>query len=209
MKKISLPTIIILLCVTGFAQTSTERIYIKGGNSAWENFKKELYQYPAFEVGIVEYKNGQRFKSTMNYNKVLTTIQFIDEKGDTLAMSNEETINFITIGNDVFYYNPSCMQEVKSYGKVKLLKNERIRIADKQKTGGYGIPNAAGTIESIDRMDTRFMYNQLDINESLLLSKLTSFYLAYDENRVVPASKKNALGDEVGIILWIRRGYRP
>lgn len=193
MKSISIVSIIFLLSTTGFTQTSTERIYIKGGNSAWENFMKEVYYYPSFEAGIIEYKNGKRFKSSMNYNKVLGTIQFIDEKGDTLSMSNEESINFITIGKDIFIYNPICMREMKRDGKVKLFKREMVRIADKQKIGAFGIPNTSGSIESIDRVDTRLTYNKLDINESLLLTKVSSFYLKYDKNQVVPASKKNFL----------------
>jgi hypothetical protein len=141
----------ILLCATTFAQTSTERIYIKGGNAAWENFMKEIFLYPSFETGIVEYKNGQRFKSDMNYNKALGTIQFIDEKGDTLSMSNEESISFISIGADKFIYAPMCLQILKGNEKIALLKNETVKIADKHKTGGYGIPSASGSIESIDR----------------------------------------------------------
>lgn len=175
------------------AQTSTERIYIKGGNSAWENFMNEIYMYSKFEYGIVEYKNGQRFKSNMNYNKALGTVQFIDEKGDTLAMNNEESIRSITIGDDKYIYDPECMQTVVTSDNVKLYKRETVRIADKQKTGGYGIPNSAGTIESIDRIDTRPNYNQIDLNESLLISKVTTFYIENAKGEKLPASKKNIL----------------
>lgn len=185
--------ILSLLNVSSFAQTSTQSIYIKGGESARENFMKEIYQYPAFESGIVEYRNGQRYKSNLNYNRALGRIQFIDEKGDTLALANEESITSVTIGTVVFLYNPSCLQSVKSEGKVKLLKNERVRIADKQKTGGYGIPNSSGSIESIDNVYANTGFKQLDINETLLLSKVTYFYVENDEKQPVPASKKNIL----------------
>src|SRR5688500_7310083 len=111
MKRIHLLSLsLILCCAAATGQMSIERIYIKGGNSAWENYMKEIYLYPSFEGGIVEYKNGQRFKGTLNYNKVLGTIQFIDEKKDTLAITNEDSISFISIGNDVFIFNPTCVQ---------------------------------------------------------------------------------------------------
>lgn len=184
----------VLVSVATFAQTSTQRIHIKGGNDAWENFMKEIYRYPSFEQGIVEYKNGQRFKSVMNYNKALGTIQFIDEKGDTLAMTNEESIGTINIGNDVFIYAPECLLALKNSGKSSLYKNEKVRIADKLKTGSYGIPNSTGTIESIDRIDTRLSYNQIDINESLLLSKVTTYFLENEKGEIFTASKKNVLG---------------
>lgn len=180
-------------CVSVNAQTSTQRIYIKGGNTAWENFMKEIFMYPAFETGLVEYKNGKQFKSTLNYNKVLGTVQFIDEKGDTLAMNNEENISSVTIGNDVFRFEPECLLTLKAEEKASLYKREIVRIADKLKTGGYGIPNSTGTIQSIDRLDTRLTYNQVDLNESLLISKVTTFYIENQKGERLPASKKNIL----------------
>ena len=199
MKKIQLALIaMIVITTTANSQTSIERINIKGGSSAWDNFYKEIYRYPGFQTGIVEYKNGKRSKGSLNYNKVLGTIQFISEKGDTLSLSEEETIAKVTIDNDVFYYSPyaeppTCLQEVKAAPKLKLVKSERLRIADKQKIGGLGIANSTGTIESIDRLDTKANYNQVDINENLLLSKTTNFYLETSRKDLVPASRKNVL----------------
>jgi hypothetical protein len=195
MKKMRLTIVaLIAICTSAFAQKTVQRIEIQGGATAWENFYKQIYSYPSFEPGVVEYKNGQRFAGSLNYNKVIGAIQFLDEKGDTLAISNEESIQLITIGNDEFFYlAPECFQEVRDGGKFKLVKNERIRIADKQKVGGLGIANSTGTIESIDRLDTRSTYNQIDINEKLLLNKTTKYYLETDKNGLVPASKKNIL----------------
>jgi hypothetical protein len=196
MKKIIITTLCLVTSfATTFAQTSTQRIYIKGGNDAWDNFIKEIFLYPSFESGIVEYKNGQRFKSKMNYNKAIGGIEFIDEKGDTLAMSNEENISFISIGNDKFIYAPMCLQILKGNEKLALLKHETLRIADKHKTGSYGIPNSSGTIESIDRLDTRLNYNQIEINENLLISKVTTFYIENEKGEIFVASRKNVINN--------------
>jgi hypothetical protein len=129
----------------------------------------------------------------MNYNKVLGTIQFISEKGDTLALSNEETISDVSIGTTVFIYNPMCLATISSDDKVKLYKREVVRIADKQKTGGYGIPNSSGTIASVDHADSWLARNQIDINESLLISKVTTFYIENEKGEIMPAAKKNIL----------------
>jgi hypothetical protein len=192
-RNIIVSACFILLSITTIAQTSTQRIYIKGGNNARENFINEIFTYPSFEPGIVEYKNGQRFKSNMNYNRALGTIQFIAEKGDTLSMSNEETIAFISIGNDKYIYGPMCLQIVSVNDKVSLLKHETVKIADKHKTGAYGIPNSSGTIESIDRLDTRVNYNQIEINENLLVTRITTFYVEDEKGEILVASKKNIL----------------
>ena len=95
-----------------FCQTSVQRTNIKGGSSAWENFRKEMYAFSSFETGIVEYKNGKRYKGQLNYNKAIANIQFIDEKGDTLAIGNEETVKEVTIGTANIYYETEIMQNI-------------------------------------------------------------------------------------------------
>lgn len=194
-RNLFISTCCIFLYAASVAQSSTQRIYIKGGNDAWDNFMKEIFLYPSFQPGIVEYKNGQRFKSNMNYNKAVGTVEFIDEKGDTLSMNNEESISFININGDKFIYTPMCLQIVKGNEKLALLKHETVRIADKHKTGGYGIPNSSGTIESIDRLDTRGRYNQIEINENLLINRITTFYIEDEKGEIFVASRKNVLNN--------------
>jgi hypothetical protein len=192
-RKYFMCACVALICFTTFSQTSTQRIYIKGGNDARDNFMKEIFLYPTFQPGIVEYKNGQRFKSNMNYNKAVGAIEFIDEKGDTLSLNNEESISFININGDKFIYAPLCLQIIEGNEKVALLKHEMVKIADKHKTGSYGIPNSTGTIESIDRLDTRINYNQIEINENLLISKVTTYYIEDEKGEIFVASRKNVL----------------
>lgn len=193
MKKVYLLAIAVAVANLTYSQKSVERIYIQGGSSAWENFIKEVYLFASFEPGIVEYNNGKQYKSKFNYNKVLGTVQFIDEKGDTLSLTDEASIRSVMAGNVSFAYKPQCMQVLAYGGTMKLLKSERVRIADNQKVGGYGISNSTGTIESIDRLDTRVNFNQVDINEKILLNKTVLFYLELENSTLVPATKKHIL----------------
>lgn len=174
------------------SQTSVSRMLIQGGRDAWPNYLKEIYLNPDFEDGFVEFNNGQRFKSRLNYNRALGTIQFIDEKGDTLALSDETAVAWVTIGTTKFYMLPLCLQEMVVNQEVILAKNEKIKIADKQKPGAMGIPNSQGTIESYDRSYTRNNH-YIDINEQLLLRKTTAYYVAAKDRKFVPASRKNVL----------------
>lgn len=193
MKKMCILTVATVLSICSYSQTSVQRVNIKGGSSARENFMKEVYLYPAFEQGIVEYRNGKQYKGLLNYNRAIGTIEFLDEKNDTLALTDEGSIKSVAIGSSNFYFMPDCMQQLNDAGNVKLMKHERLRIADKQKIGGYGIANSTGTIESIDRIDTRISYNEMDINENLLLNKTSTFYLQTDKQELLPATKKNIL----------------
>ncbi len=175
-KNIVLCGIFAAIISASYSQTSVERIYIQGGKDALKNYMEEIYHYPKFEMGTVEYKNGRRSMGRLNYNRVIGNIQFLDEKGDTLALANPESIHNVSIGNDRFIYTPDCLLEVIIKKKLGLVKHESIKIADKQKTGGFGIPNTSGTIESIDRTHITMNIGLMDVNEKLLLRKTTSYF---------------------------------
>lgn len=187
----------LLSCLLFFAglsngQSLRERVYIKGGSGAWENLMKEMYLYPAFGEGVVHYKDGQQFRRLMNYNRMLATVQFIDEKNDTLAIANESAVAGIRIGDDVFIYAPNCLQAIDN-GKVKLLKNVRLSIADVRQVGAYGTKNTTSAIETNNLLYTWMGSYAVDVNEVLLLSRLSTFYIQGPDGDIVPASKKNVL----------------
>jgi hypothetical protein len=193
MKKI--PIIFLLAAISAFsyAQTLQERKHIAGGNEAWVNFMKEMYAYPSFEKGLVEYRNGQRFTPRMNYNRVLETIQFINDSNDTLAIANEDYIKQVTIGSDVYLFLPQCLKTIASHTTVALYKHEKLRIADIRRKGAFGIPNSSSAIDSYNQVYTWMSSYQLNPNELLLLNKETSFYISGKDYDVVPASRKNVV----------------
>jgi hypothetical protein len=95
-----------LICIAGicgvfslsaFSQTSVTRVYIKGGQDAWPNYLREVYLNPSFTDGTVEYKNGKKYKSRLNYNRVIGNIQFISESGDTLVLTDGASIGNVSI----------------------------------------------------------------------------------------------------------------
>lgn len=176
-----------------YAQKLQERKHIPGGNEAWVNFMQEMYVYPSFEKGMVEYRNGQLFTPRMNYNRVLETIQFINDNNDTLVLANEDYIKVAVIGNDVYMFLPHCLKTVASHTTVALYKHEKLRIADIRRKGAFGIPNSASAIDSYNQVYTWMGSYQLNLNELLLLNKETTFYISGRNFDVVPASRKNVL----------------
>ena len=193
LKKHLLLPFFFLIITTCIGQTRQERVHITGGSELWQNFTKEMFQYPSFRQGVVTYRNGQVFERAMNYNKVLETIQFIDEKNDTLAIANEGAVKDITIGEDVFVFLPVCYQVLAPAAEVKLYKHEKMRIADIRRKGLYGIPNTSAAIESLNQVYSWMSSYQLDVNELLLLSKTTEYYIMGENEELIPAGKKNVL----------------
>src|SRR5688572_14039941 len=61
------------------------------------------YKYHTFTKGYVFYRNGSQAYANFNVNLLLNQIQFLHPNGDTLSIVDEESIRFITIGNDSFF----------------------------------------------------------------------------------------------------------
>jgi len=66
---------------------------------------KDRYAFNDFQTGLVYFKNNALGSARMNYNAILAEVEFIDEKGDTLSLDKPETIKYITIATDTFYYD--------------------------------------------------------------------------------------------------------
>ena len=165
---------------------------MKAGNDQWENLMQAIYLYPSFKEGMVEFKDGRRFVRPMNYNRIAATIEFISEKNDTMAFLDETAIEHVNIGDDRFTFNPICMRFLSSK-KVKLYVYEKMKIGDNQKIGAMGIPNSSSSIESVDRIDSDQRSYKLDLNQTLILSKSTSYYIQTSTSKILPANKKNVL----------------
>lgn len=192
MKEILiLPVLVFVIISSSFSQP-TERIYIQSGSKAWDNFVQAIYLYSSFKEGMVEFKNGQRFIRPMNYNRIAATVEFINDKNDTLAFADEASVGHINIGGDVFIFNPVCLRLLSSK-KVKLYVYEKMKFGDKQKIGAMGVPNSGSAIESVEKIDTYQRSYNIDVNETVILSKSSSFFIQTATSEIIPASKKNVL----------------
>ena len=151
-----------------------------------------IYLYPAFKEGMVELRNGQRFIRPMNYNRINATVEFIDEKKDTLGFMDEAAIGQINIAGDVFIYDPVCLRLLSSK-KAKLYVYEKMKIGDKQKIGAMGIPNAASSIETVERIESNQRSYNIDVNETVILSKTTTYFIQSGTSEILTANRKNIL----------------
>jgi hypothetical protein len=183
-----------ILFSASFAQSTTERIYINAGNNVWEEYVTKIYLYPEFKDGTIVFKNGSYFSRFMNYNRMVGTVEFIDTvKKDTLALLDESAVNYITIGDDKFTFHPACLKTISSSDKVKLFKYEKMHFGDKQKVGAFGIPNGASSIETVPQIDNAQKSFVLDMNQTLMLFNVTSYYIQSGNSELILASKKNIL----------------
>ena len=98
-----------------------------------------LYNYTAFTAGFVHFRNTAVGAGRMNYNNLLGKIQFIDDKGDTLELTNEPPINFVSIVSDTFYFEKKWMQANHSRSNIVLAKSSVLGLVNRQRKGAMGI----------------------------------------------------------------------
>jgi hypothetical protein len=194
MKPYTQLFIVCVLFSLGAAAQDKERVVVKAGSDINEVMATKIYQYPGFVKGVVMYKNGKASAGTLNYNRLSASIEFLTSEGDTLVLDEEETIRWVTLKEqDSFFYDKMYLQLVKSGSALKLAKNERFRVADQQKIGGYGQPSSASAIDAYSSISDGTKRLSLDVMTDVILVRHVTFYIGDRFNNYLPASRKNLL----------------
>ena len=150
-----------------------------------------MYRLPAFTDGKVVFRDGSSGAGKMNYNIFLGEIQFIDSKGDTLALANPETIDSVLMGSSLFYYKKGYLLVIANYDAAKLVMRQKIEFRP-VKLGAYGNESPGSSIEGYGRV-TNSPYannNHLTLNEDIIVLKSTTYYLYHKRFRETEANRR-------------------
>jgi hypothetical protein len=191
--------ILILICQIAKAQDD-KKYLVKAGMRPKDAISfTEIYLYPSFISGKVNFKNHHFGSGMMNYNRFTNEVDFIRDK-DTLALADPETVKNIVIGNDVFYYQIEigCMQRVVETPYAILAKKEYLELTGRKRhpnsgeanttsNGSYNhlITTGAGVTSGL----TLNMIEKVD----LIYHKKTEYYWANSNGFFLKADKKNVL----------------
>jgi len=150
----------------------------------------EIFQYPQFVQGLVIFKDGTSAPGRLNYNRLIAEIQFIDPKGDTLSLANEQMIRTAIIGTDTFYYNDGYVRQLAGGSRVKI--GERIAFKEYiQKPGAYGLSSATTATNNLSVLLNRRSVD-LNVSQELVLVKNIN-YLIGDKYNAFVAAEKNVI----------------
>ena len=149
----------------------------------------EIYRYPSFTMGTVVFKDGLTSTGKLNYNALISEMQFIDAKGDTLALANEQTFRYVLVANDTFYFSQGYIRIIKGNEKVKF--GEKVAFREYvQKPGAYGLSTATTATNNLTAiLDKRSV--ALDASQELVVVKNVTWLIGDRFNLFVPADKKN------------------
>lgn len=110
----------------------------------------ERYLSPEFPMGIVQFRNNRVGGGRMSYNKMLAAIEFIDERGDTLTLSNPGEIRWIRIREDSFFVDKNYLRKVDRKQDLILAELDVIMISNRRRIGAMG----QATDASVDAFTT-------------------------------------------------------
>ncbi|AUD03873.1 hypothetical protein [Spirosoma pollinicola] len=193
---------LILIICTGIFDRSlaqeSQYYRLKGGsdpNKAMPVAKR--YQYPAFARGKLHFKNGSFSEAVFNYNLLLGEMHFVSPKGDTLALSEDPTIELVSIGQDVFYYEypKTFWRLLGSYSSVKLVSKQRLALIDTEKQGGYGQSSGTSSIRNTTMLsNSNGSLAKLNAQSDLVLSKRVDYGIMDQNNRFYVPKQGSILG---------------
>jgi len=194
LKKIIILLLMLPNILSVFSQ-ETEKITIKSGDDIAAVLSSYgMYRFPAFADGTVIFRNRTSVDAKMNYNIFLGLIQFIDAKGDTLALSNPETTDSISIDNNLFYYDKKYyFQVMANYENCKLVMKQKIEFRPVT-VGAYGTYSPGTSAQTYESLSTPYIVNsKLTLNEDIIVIKETIYYLFYKKYREEKASRQGYL----------------
>jgi hypothetical protein len=130
-------TIICLLAYFSFVNAQSKNIIrVKNGQDA-ANYasSKDRYQYPEFQAGTIHFTNGRTGSGRLNYCYLLGEIMFINDKGDTLALADNNLVRYADIGKTHYYYIPEngYAEMVENCGMALLVKKVKYQISSIEK----------------------------------------------------------------------------
>ncbi|MDQ6813503.1 MAG: hypothetical protein M3040_07205 [Bacteroidota bacterium] len=183
------------LLIFNASSAQQPRIYIvKAGEVPSEVLPVEaMFQYPQFKQGIVYLRDGSASTAKLNYNIMLNEMQFITNRGDTLAIAYPETIKNITIDSTLYYYDKTYIQIIAQVDSFKLGMKQLYVQSPYRTRGGYDAPTAAGAITTYSSISSSSVNARLQIKKDVQFEKEVSYLVSNQFNRFFKADKKSFL----------------
>ncbi|GAB3181585.1 hypothetical protein [Telluribacter humicola] len=157
---------------------------------------KDQYRYPNFTPGTISFFNGPPVDTKINFNVLLNEMQFLNPRGDTLALANEFTIKNIKIADDQYLYNPKVgfVEVVNDTEGVKLAIHPMLIQVQSEKMGGYNQSSGASAISRYKTFsDQNGRVQHLDVKGDILLARHENYYLVDKNNAIYLANKGSLL----------------
>ena len=183
-----------LICFTGLIAQKRPLVTVKAGENIMDVLPtSEIFYYTHFTSGRVFLRNGSKSEAKLNYNRLVDEMHFINPNGDTLAVASENTIKYIAIGYDTFYYDAGYVRLLSTGNFVKLGVKQTWKISDTRQIGAYNTTNNSIGMLSYTSVQNGGSIYDLTVNEDVILTKVERYYFGDNYHHFVTADKGNLL----------------
>ncbi|MDR2651710.1 MAG: hypothetical protein LBC68_05290, partial [Prevotellaceae bacterium] len=172
MKNIILITTTLLFVMCNFC-VAQEKIKLENVNVNEENISDALprnavYIFPDFIKGKVFFDNGATSTADLNYNTLLSEMQFLDKDSNILSLANPQDVTYITVGKKVFYYvsDKAFGELIVNSDNIKLCVKRRTEYTETKSQGAYGQSNITSAITNINSLN-QFKHSELSVFRDL------------------------------------------
>lgn len=194
MKSLFL-TVLIFSSLLTFSQDKNNKVLkINPINEDVLHIEKNSHRYDNFQDGKLVLNDSTVYELKMNYHQIYDEVLFISSKGDTLAVKEPETIAYVVIGTDSFYYvNKGFVQKVTHFEANNILAKRILKYIGKESKGPYGVYSPVSSsynqpeIAVTDLDHLRKMKN----DELLLYVYHVQYYISDRFRNYYPVTKKN------------------
>lgn len=175
----------------------TKTLRVKNGQDAIKYvLPRDRFQFANFQYGKLYYKKGQAIPARLNYCYLKGEVMYIDLKGDTLLIANNNVVDYAEIGGLIFHADPEFgyLEVVERCENIMLTKKYQYTINGIEKKGAYNNKNDLGSVANIASYTdlSSGITTILPANNTVLLKPVLSFFFI-DRNRRSYKVSKNSL----------------
>ncbi len=182
-----------ILCLTNCLTAQKGKTFIVNAGLRVEECIpfNERFRFPEFTAGKVTFKNGTISQAKLNYNYVVSEMQFLQGK-DTLSIANEKDILGIIIAGDIFIVNKGYLELIFD-DKVQVGIKQYFNLMDVRKKDPYGEIGSGAATDSYSSLHSNGQYNKLTVNQNRIFQMVSEYYLAASSREFVPFTKKKVM----------------
>ena len=178
---------LVLQGVPAHAQQRYDRTVIPAGDSISNHYS---YLFPNFTNATVKFRDGRSFVYKINFNMLLCDMQFINRRGDTLAITNAELIDSILLDSCSFIYDYQKgyfqIVAVSDAGRLAIYRQSTFQPVQK---GGMGESKQSGGVEMINLINSRQGALPMVLNQDMYVMRKTTYFLIFKSGEMENAGK--------------------
>lgn len=185
--------VIFYLNSSGASGQPASVVRVKNGKDATKYVAaKDRFLYKDFQTGRIQYKNGNFANAKVNYCYLFGEIMFVDPKGDTLLIADNNLVSYVQIEERIFLFaaGTGYLEVVDDHKNIKLARQIKYVRGGFERHGAYENRNELGAVSNAANFtDINGMVSKLPPNNTILLKPVSHYFFIDGNGRSHKASR--------------------